>query len=234
MEIEKNLKSLMVSKSGSIKAFSKEIDLAYTTVRSILERGIMNAKVGNVIKICKGLGIKPEDISNLESGKINDLISTTLKLEDSKQRNVLLYAEHQLDIQEKSNSKVISLDTYRDNEYSDVVVNGYASAGTGETLIDEVNFTVQLKGYVPPHDLSLQVNGDSMIPIFENGEIIFIEKTHEINSGQIGVFIIDGEAYVKKVFIEEDRIRLVSLNAKYDDLYFYDNESVELIGKVIL
>ncbi|WMZ43039.1 S24 family peptidase [Staphylococcus pseudintermedius] len=37
-------------------------------------------------------------------------------------------------------------------------------------------------------------------------------------SGQIGIFVIDGEAYLKKVFINEEGIRLVSLNSKYPDL----------------
>lgn len=62
MKKENELKKLMENKSGSVKAFSEEIGLAYTTVRSILERGILNAKVENVIKICKGLNIKPENI----------------------------------------------------------------------------------------------------------------------------------------------------------------------------
>ena len=62
MTKEKDLKRLMDNKSGTEKAFSEEVGLAYTTVRSILERGVLNAKVENVIKICKGLNIKPEDI----------------------------------------------------------------------------------------------------------------------------------------------------------------------------
>ncbi|MFC3468123.1 transcriptional regulator [Staphylococcus saprophyticus] len=62
MTKEKDLKRLMENKSGTVKAFSEEVGLAYTTVRSILERGVLNAKVENVIKICKGLNIKPEDI----------------------------------------------------------------------------------------------------------------------------------------------------------------------------
>ena len=62
MTKEKDLKRLMENKSGTVKAFSEEVGLAYTTVRSILEIGVLNAKVENVIKICKGLNIKPEDI----------------------------------------------------------------------------------------------------------------------------------------------------------------------------
>lgn len=69
MEKEKQLKRLMEIKSGSVKAFSEDIGLAYTTVRSILERGVFNAKVENVIKICKGLNIKPEQILDFDQTK---------------------------------------------------------------------------------------------------------------------------------------------------------------------
>ncbi|QLK86325.1 helix-turn-helix transcriptional regulator [Staphylococcus sp. 17KM0847] len=56
----------MEMKFGSVKAFSEDIGLAYTTVRSILERGVFNAKVENVLKICKGLNIKLEQILDFE------------------------------------------------------------------------------------------------------------------------------------------------------------------------
>lgn len=67
MTKEKDLKHLIEMKSGSVKAFSEEIGLAYTTVRSILERGVFNAKVENVIKICNGLNIRPEDIMEIRT-----------------------------------------------------------------------------------------------------------------------------------------------------------------------
>ncbi|TDM15724.1 helix-turn-helix domain-containing protein [Macrococcus bovicus] len=72
MSKENHLKSLMEKKSGSVKAFAEEINLPYTTVRSILERGIMNAKVENVIKICKGLNIKTEDVLNIDNSSAED------------------------------------------------------------------------------------------------------------------------------------------------------------------
>lgn len=72
MDKEKHLKTLIEQKSGSVKSFAEEIQLPYTTVRSILERGIMNAKVENVIKICKGLNIKADDILNIDDSKAKE------------------------------------------------------------------------------------------------------------------------------------------------------------------
>lgn len=69
MEKENELKRLMKLKSGSVKAFSEEIGLAYTTVRSILQRGVYNSNVDNVLKICKGLNLKAEKILDYDNGE---------------------------------------------------------------------------------------------------------------------------------------------------------------------
>ncbi|MDK3649312.1 S24 family peptidase [Staphylococcus pseudintermedius] len=48
------------------------------------------------------------------------------------------------------------------------------------------------------------------------------------------MFVIDGEAYLKKVFISDKGIRLVSLNSKYPDLHFDSSYDIKVAGKVIL
>ncbi|HDG8378212.1 TPA: XRE family transcriptional regulator, partial [Staphylococcus aureus] len=220
MDKEKHLKHLMEMKSGSVKAFSEDIGLAYTTVRSILERGVFNAKVENIIKICKGLNIKPENIMDLNDTIISESITTLIKLTPPRQENVLNYANSQLDEQNSKGDNVVDINSYKQDK-TPVNVNGCVSAGVGERLHDETLFTEMVKAPVPPHDLALKVNGDSMEPMFKDGEIIFVEKTHNIKNGQIGIFIIEEEAYVKKVFVEDDRLTLVSLNKEYRDLHFY-------------
>ncbi|RNM54397.1 S24 family peptidase [Staphylococcus aureus] len=162
--------------------------------------------------------------------KINNIFS---QLTPPRQENVLNYANEQLDEQNSKGDNVVDINSYK-QEKTPVNVNGCVSAGVGERLHDETLFTEMVKGPIPTHDLALKVNGDSMEPMFKDGEIIFVEKTHNIKNGQIGIFIIEEEAYVKKVFVEDDRLTLVSLNKEYDDLHFYRNESVRLIGKVIL
>lgn len=62
MKREEMLRNLIVERYGNIKEFSRRIDLPYTTVRSILERGVSNAKVENVITMCKGLGLSAEEL----------------------------------------------------------------------------------------------------------------------------------------------------------------------------
>lgn len=198
------------------------------------ETGYRTPKQDDLFEIAHILNISIDDLFPKRRSKDNDITTVYNQLTPPRQRNVLDFANHQLELQNSTDDNVIDLDTYKNENTTLTDVNGYVSAGTGEQIFDEPKFKVSVKGYVPPHDLALQVNGNSMEPMFSDKEIIFVEKSSNIKNGQIGVFIINGEAYVKKVHVGEDRLTLVSLNKDYRDLHFYENEGVRLIGKVIL
>lgn len=198
------------------------------------ETGYRTPKQDDLFEIAHILNVSIDDLFPKRHSKKNDITTVYNQLTPPRQHNVLDYAKHQLELQNNTKDNIVDFNDYKDNKVNEASVYGYVSAGTGEQIFDEPQFKVAVKGDVPIHDLALQVNGNSMEPMFHDKEIIFIEKTHEIKNGQIGVFIIDGEAYVKKVYVEEDRLTLVSLNKEYPDLHFYENQSVELVGKVIL
>lgn len=65
VEREKIIKDLVKKEGLSLKNFAKKAGIPYTTFYSILERGIGNASVNNVIKICKTLGIAVEDLDTM-------------------------------------------------------------------------------------------------------------------------------------------------------------------------
>ncbi|MCI2771276.1 helix-turn-helix transcriptional regulator [Staphylococcus lugdunensis] len=230
-----NLERLMNQKDMNDSDLADLVDVNRTTVTR-WRKGIRSPKLDKLPEIANVFGVEPLDLIN--DSTINDTLSEIDKISSqltlSRQNNVLEFANNQLDIQNNSKDTVIDLDTYRNDNTSETAVNGYVSAGTGEQIFDEPIFTVNVKGYIPPHDIALQVNGNSMEPMFNDKEIIFVDKSNNIKNGQIGVFIINGEAYVKKVHVGEDRLTLVSLNKDYPDLHFYENEGVELVGKVIL
>ncbi|EGQ0319478.1 helix-turn-helix transcriptional regulator [Staphylococcus pseudintermedius] len=226
-----NLERLMNKRDMSDSDLAALVDVNRTTVTR-WRKGIRSPKLDKLPEIANVFGVEPLDLiseSNIQEviAKINDVSS---QLTPPRQKRVLDFANEQLNEQ---NNKVLHINS--NNIVSEeVAVYGYASAGTGETLIDGVEFTMQYNGHIPNHDFALQVNGDSMEPLFEDKEIIFIDKTKQINSGQIGIFVIDGEAYLKKVFINEEGIRLVSLNPKYPDLHFDSSHDIKVAGKVIL
>lgn len=59
------LKKLIIETGMSVKAFSQKSKLPYSTLRSMLERGIGNASVDNVIKVCRTLGITVEQLHEM-------------------------------------------------------------------------------------------------------------------------------------------------------------------------
>ena len=60
-----------------------------------------------------------------------------------------------------------------------------------------------------------QNNGDSMEPEFHDGQIAWVLQQESVANGEIGIFALNGEAYIKKLQNDKDGIFLISLNEKY-------------------
>lgn len=164
------------------------------------------------------------------------ITSTSEQLEEPRQEKVLTYAQEQLDEQ---NGKVIYLNEIQEERapyelLTEIDLYGLVSAGTGTEVYDESIERVAVHGYVPKHDIALRVTGESMEPLFRDDEIIFVKKTPEVLNGQIGIFIINGQAYVKKLRYEGNNLRLASLNKKYDDIIIGEYDDVITVGVVVM
>lgn len=61
-ELESNLKELIIKRYGSLKKFCEIIDMPWTTLDSILKRGVSNSNISNVLKITKELDINTEKL----------------------------------------------------------------------------------------------------------------------------------------------------------------------------
>lgn len=157
--------------------------------------------------------------------EVNDINPVYSKLDINRKKNVYKYAVNQLDEQ----NKIIDLPT--NNE---VEIYGAVSAGTGEYLLDGKPELVPYDGEIPPYDFALVVNGDSMLPLFEDKQIIFVNETKDVRSGQIVIADYDHQAYVKKFMRDENGCRLVSLNKKYKDLLISEEHDISIFGVVVL
>ena len=105
-----------------------------------------------------------------------------------------------------------------------------ASAGTGQIIFDmpptkriEIPNTPEYK----KADYAVGVNGNSMYPVYKDGDTLLIEMTDEIEIGEIGIFLVDGESYVKKLGNGE----LISLNPEFKNITL--TESSRCMGKVL-
>lgn len=107
-----------------------------------------------------------------------------------------------------------------------------AAEGSGAYLEDgEENdkVTVELNKYTQQADAILKVVGRSMQPVIADGDRILVRIQPSVNIGEIGVFIIDGQGYLKEY--AEDR--LISLNPDIDDVFIGDFQQAECYGKFI-
>lgn len=95
----------------------------------------------------------------------------------------------------------------------------------------DTSFTKEGKSY-----FFLKVKGDSMDLEFEEGSLLFIERTPCIENGEIGIVMVNGnEATVKRVIRNGSMITLIpaSRNPKYmPQMIDLSKTKVEIIGKV--
>ncbi len=232
-EVIELIKEILNQKQLSMSELARRVDMAKSAVSRYLNK-TREFPLNRAEDFAKALGVSTEYL--LGVSPMTDLASIYNQLESSRQAKVYEFSKKELEEQ----NKVINLGDYNkkdDDPRVDETLEGYLSAGTGEYLSDAIAEPIRIpKSIIPeqPYDMILQVNGDSMEPMFENGEYVFIHKTKDIRSGQIGVFIIDGESYLKKVYINDDHLRLVSLNKKYEDLIFDSINDIHLIGTVVM
>lgn len=228
-----NLKYYMRLNGVDRNKLVDDLNLKYMTVSDWI-----NAKtyprIDKIEMLAHYFGINKSDLIE-DRIDTPDLITIYNRLDDVRKGNLLNVAEQLLE--EQTNQKVRHLDLYEDylrEETETVYIYGTVSAGKGSLVSDQAIEEIQCHKPVPIHDMAFKVVGDSMTPLFQDGEVIFTHKTSVIGHGQIGVFIVNGEAYVKKLFKTPHSVSLVSLNKDYPDIELTENDQIEVVGTVIL
>ena len=203
--LENKLKEMIIDKFGSIRQFSLKIDIPYTTVDSILKRGIDNSNVGNVIKMCKALNIS---IDNLLDNK--EIISTL------------------------SFDNATLVDISNDYVQIPVLgtIKAGVAIEAQQDILDYIDIPREwTKGNRSYY--ALKISGDSMLPKYQEKDIVIFEQTNDYtiaNKKDCAVMVNGFDATFKNITITESGITLVPLNLNNSDNYqptFYSNEQIE-------
>lgn len=219
MTIEEKLKDLIEVKSGSIRAFAAENDIPYTTLHSILQRGVLNAKMDNILKICKGLNISPEELASYGENKVISIEKGKSKNNDGHTYNYFdagLSAGVLMEVDPFTSSDVERI------SISDVIMGKYA--GDKDIFISFLN-------------------GDSMNRIIPDGSLIAIKQYDswsDLCDGDIVAFQDESGMAVKRFY--NDRVNGIitfnpdSNNNSFKPInYLYQNmDNVKIIGKVVV
>ena len=110
-----------------------------------------------------------------------------------------------------------------------------ASAGTG-TFLDSHDYDIMEFPFdeVPiKTTFGVRISGDSMEPEYLDGDIVFVRQQPTVEPGEIGIFILDTNSYIKKLSSNGKTAKLVSLNPKYSPIIVGENDAFKPLGKVI-
>ncbi|MDH5161477.1 helix-turn-helix domain-containing protein [Heyndrickxia oleronia] len=114
--IEQLIKETGLSK----KAFAEKIGIPPTTLRSMLQRGVGNASVDNVIKVCRGLGITTEDLEELAKGEKNKNDKSLPELNAKDERDIQKELQKMIDgLSNKSGYAAFNGETLEDMDEED-------------------------------------------------------------------------------------------------------------------
>lgn len=210
--LEEELKEIIINKYGSVRQFALTIDIPYTTVDSILKRGIDNSNVGNIIKICKALDIS---IDNLLDGR---QIISNLSFDNAKQ---------------------VELD---DNTIQIPVLGVIKAGIAIEAQQDILEYVeipkIWTKGGKKFY--GLKISGDSMYPKYNEKDIVIFEQTEDYtraNNKDCAVMVNGFDATFKNVTISDNGITLVPFNLNNSDGYqptFYSKEQISSLPVKII
>ena len=106
-----------------------------------------------------------------------------------------------------------------------------ASSGKGNIFDSELaeELLVPESAEAEQADFVISVGGDSMEPTYHDGDKVFVEKCDSVNIGEVGIFVVNGDVYIKELGSK----CLISHNEKYKPIRIGENDSVYCYGRVI-
>ena len=218
------LKEARMAKGLKQSELGDLLNLKNTTI-SNWEKGVSNPDVEVVSKLCSILNVSASYF--FDDMASEEILSFSEKDHIKKYRSLSDYDKGTVD-------QLLDRLSVKEPEplYATVTKPNYLtglSAGTGLFVFDDVPCEqIEVPIEYKDIDFVIGVTGDSMEPTYYEGDQVMIKKG-EVRIGEIGAFMINGEAYIK----ERGKNCLISHNKKYSIIEFKDDMKIECIGKVI-
>lgn len=171
------------------------------------------------------LGVQKAAVQKWESGAVKNLKRETLK----KLSEIFEVSPAAFISNENESTNITAVYT---SEIYKIPVFESVSAGFGayadSLVVDYIPVFIKNHAELPLL-MGIKVQGDSMYPTIEDGDIIIVRRQSSVDSGSIAVMLIDGEeGIVKKVEYGKDWIELISINPMYPKRHFQGEELTRL------
>ena len=188
---------------------------------SAWERGVKEPSVEKVALLEKFLSVPKGYFTEKEIVRLYNSLSPKGK------KQVISYAQDL--VIEEQNNKVVSITKPR-YEYH---VYAEMSAGLGATIYGEKDYDTVYYDEELGHDFASWVIGDSMEPKYPDGSVALIRETGFDYDGAVYAVVWNGRTYIKRVYLEVEGLRLVSINKKYKDKLAPYDDNPRIVGKIV-
>ena len=202
------------------KEIAEQLGISFQAY-SAWERGVKGPSKEKVVQL--------ENILKVPKGYFTQIEIVRLyhSLSKQGQEKVVLYARNLS--QEEQAQKVTAMPE-RFYEYR---VYERMSAGIGASVYDDQNFDTVYFNEELAHDFASWVSGDSMEPKYQNGSVALIRETGFDYDGAVYAVVCNNQTYIKRVYREENGLRLVSINPKYKDIFISYEEDPRIVGIIV-
>lgn len=223
-------------KGMSMSELARQVGIAKSTMSRYFNR-TREFPLNKTDDFAKALGMTPEYLLGIQ--KVNNIEPEILtifnQLDEERQANVVDYATTLLNEQVSMKTSTV-LEKYKDDDYIIDYVEGLVAAGHGTFQEDNLHMEVRLRAEDVPenYDTIAKVAGDSMEPLIEDNDLLFIKVTSQVDINSIGIFQINGKNFVKKLKRDYDGSwYLQSLNSGYEEIHLSENDDIRTIGEVV-
>jgi repressor (phage associated) len=187
------------------------------------------------VKIIADFFDVPLDYFNDTPDSHPEILTLFNQLDEDRQANVVNYATVLLNEQVSMKATTV-LEKYRTDDYIIDYVEGLVAAGHGTFQEDNLHMEVKLRAEDVPesYDTIAKVAGDSMEPLIEDNDLLFIKVTNQVDINDIGIFQINGKNFVKKLKRDYNGVwYLQSLNNSYEEIHLTEEDDIRTIGEVV-
>lgn len=107
------------------------------------------------------------------------------------------------------------------------------SAGIGSSVYNDQDYDTVYFDEELAHGFASWVSGDSMEPKYQNGSVVLIRETGFDYDGAVYAVVWNSQTFIKKVYREENGLRLVSINKDYKDIRIPYDGNPRIVGKIV-
>lgn len=159
------------------------------------------------------------------------------RLNDEGKEKVLSYIDlliHPVNYSKATNAVHIAASPASDRIKKLRLYDARVSAGTGDFLDSDYYTTIEVSDDAAQNaDFAVTISGDSMEPLFHDHDMVYVHQQETLEDGEIGIFSLNDNAFIKKLQNNDSGTFLISLNQKYPPIPVHPNrDTFRIFGKV--